>query len=71
MSPVIGSEELNPDFGREVVFLYGDDPMEALYDTWYQRMAETVTNNGGIVENVELDHYDYPSYGFNKYQFQL
>lgn len=71
MSPVITADELNPDFGREVVFLYGDDPMEALYTTHYTRMSKTVIDNGGIVENIELDHYDYPSYAFNKYQFQL
>lgn len=59
------------DFEGEVVFLYGWDTHEDAYGKEYERIIDEVLDAGGVVDEVEMDHYDFPSYTFSKYKNQL
>lgn len=58
-------------FDSRVILLYGSDPMENLYSNEYAYLSNQIAEEGGIVENIEMYHYEYPSYTFQKYQFSL
>lgn len=58
-------------FDSRVILLYGSDPMENLYSENYAYLSNQIMQEGGIVENIEMYHYEYPSYTFQKYQFSL
>jgi len=59
------------EWGAEVVLAYGSDPMENLYSQEYAYLSERIAGKGGVVENIEMYHYAYPSYLFQTYQFML
>jgi len=62
---------LKNSYGAEVVLAFGSNPMEGLYSDEYTYLSNRITSAGGIVENIEMYHYEYPSYLFQKYQFSL
>ena len=59
------------DFEGEVVFLYGWDVHEDVYESEYREIIEEVLDADGIVDEVEIDHYEFPNYTFNKYKKYL
>ena len=59
------------DFEGEVVFLYGWDTHERAYGDEYKNIIPEVKEAGGIVENIDMNHYKFPQYTFSKYQNQL
>lgn len=59
------------DFEGEVVFLYGWDTHEEAYGNQYKEIIDEVLEAGGIVEEIDMDHYKFPEYTFTKYQNQL
>lgn len=58
-------------WGAEVILAFGSNPMEDLYSAEYAYLSDKITTAGGIVENIEMYHYTYPSYLFQNYQFSL
>ena len=59
------------DFEGEVVFLYGWDVHEEAYADEYERIIPEVKEAGGIVEDIDMNHYEFPRYTFNKYKKKL
>jgi hypothetical protein len=71
MDPALDMMKIQKEWGAEVVILWGSDPMEDLYIEEYNYISDSVTEKGGVVEVLEIGHYEFPEYAFNKYQFSL
>jgi hypothetical protein len=73
LDPAVSPVQEHKDFGNEVIFLYGSN-LHDKYNTYadeYDTIVENIIENGGIVEELNFDHYDFPYYGFNKYKNEL
>lgn len=72
IDPALEMETLmRSKWGAEVVLAYGSNPMENLYSQEYSYLSDEIISAGGFVENIEMYHYEYPSYLFQKFQFSL
>tara|TARA_R110002012_G_scaffold295976_2_gene492842 strand:+ start:2779 stop:3435 length:657 start_codon:yes stop_codon:yes gene_type:complete len=73
LDPAVSPVQEHKEFGNEVIFLYGSN-LHDKYNTYadeYDTIVLNVIKNGGIVEELNFDHYDFPYYGFNKYKNEL
>ena len=73
LDPAVSPVQEHKEFGNEVIFLYGSN-LHDKYNTYadeYDTIVKNVIKNGGIVEELNFDHYDFPYYGFNKYKNEL
>jgi len=71
IDPASTTAQSMKDYEGEVVFLYGWDVHEDVYGKEYSEIIPEVKEGGGIVENIDMNHYKFPKYTFSKYQNQL
>jgi len=72
LDPALDTETIiKKEWGGEVILTFGSNPMEDLYSQEYAYLSNKIVSAGGIVENIEMYHYEYPSYTFQKYQFSI
>ena len=55
------------DYDGSVIFLYGSTLHARPYGDEYARITEDILTDGGIVEKLDISHYAYPRYAFNKF----
>ena len=73
LDPAISPTQEHKEYGHEVIFLYGSG-LHDRYNTYadeYDTVAREIVENGGIVEEKNINHYEFPYYGFNKYENEL
>jgi hypothetical protein len=71
IDPASTTAQSMKDYEGEVVFLYGWDVHEDVYGKEYSEIIPEVKEAGGVVENIDMNHYKFPKYTFSKYQNQL
>lgn len=62
---------LKKTWGAEVILAFGSNPMENLYSAEYAYLSNRIETAGGIVINTEMYHYEYPSFLFTQYQYNI
>ena len=71
IDPSASDKQSKKDFEGEVVFLYGWDVHQKAYRDEYERIIPEVKEAGGIVEDIDMNHYEFPRYTFNKFKTKL
>lgn len=69
LDPAISDAQAGKQYEGEVIFLYGS-PLHDNYNAYadeYNRVSTEIINEGGVVEELNLGHYQYPKYGFEKF----
>ena len=69
LDPAISETMAGGQYEGEVIFLYGSDLHDntGAYEDEYNRISEEIIYEGGVVEDLNLDHYHFPKYGFEKF----
>ena len=69
LDPAISQVHAGKQYEGEVIFLYGSDLHDnyEAYADEYDRITHEVIDEGGIVEELNIGHYQFPKYGFEKF----
>jgi hypothetical protein len=73
LDPAVSPVQEHKEYGNEVIFLYGSN-LHDKYDTYadeYDTIVKNIVKNEGIVEELNINHYEFPYYAFKKYQNEL
>tara|TARA_R100001129_G_scaffold48540_2_gene33416 strand:- start:4558 stop:5250 length:693 start_codon:yes stop_codon:yes gene_type:complete len=67
LDPALSESQSLADVGSEFIFLYGSPLHDNFryYGDEYDALSEEVRNSGGLSEEINIDHYDFPEYFFN------
>ena len=67
LDPAISEGQSRKDYEGDVIFLHGSPLHSVHYGGEYDTITQEILTDGGIVEELDMNHYAYPRYAFNKF----